>query len=62
MNDISEESEIINVISNFQTVGYKVGGLRQNSIIIYGAIGFLIMMLGLLLLKLNTYLDNYKSK
>lgn len=61
-NDISEESEIINVISNFQTVGYKVGGLRQNSILIYGAIGFLIMMFGLLLLKLNTYLDNYKRK
>lgn len=60
--DISEQSEIINVVSNFQTVGYKVGGLRQNSILIFAGIGFLAMTLILLLLKLNTYLEKYKSQ
>ena len=60
--DICEKSEVINVISNFQPVGYEIKGLSKNSIVIFGALGFLAMIGILLLLKLNKFLDSYKKK
>lgn len=59
--DISEQSEVINVVSNFQKIGYPIGGLRQNSIVIYAVIAVFLMAVVLLLLKLNSYLDSYKK-
>lgn len=60
--DISEKSEVINVISNFQPVGYEIKGLRKNNIVIFGTLGFLAMIGILLMLKLNKFLESYKNK
>ena len=60
--DLSEKSEVINVVSNFQRIGYPLGGIRRNSIIIYATLGFLFMTSMLLFLKLNRFLDSYKNK
>ena len=60
--DIAKKSEIVNVVSNFQPVGYKIAGITQNKIIIYGVLGFIFMISFLLLIKLNAYLEGYKKK
>jgi hypothetical protein len=60
--DISEKSEIINVISNFQPVGYEIGGLRRNNIVIFAGLAFIAMIGIILLLKLNKFLENYKNE
>jgi hypothetical protein len=60
--DISDKSEVINVISNFQPVGYEIRGLSKNSIVIFAALAFIAMIGIILLLKLNKFLESYKSK
>ena len=60
--DIAKKSEIVNVVSNFQPIGYKITGITQNKIIIYGVLGFILMISFLLLIKLNAYLEGYKKK
>jgi len=60
--DISEKSEIINVISNFQPVGEEIKGIGQNYIFILAGLGILLISLFLLLKELNMYLENYKKK
>ena len=60
--DISEKSEVINVISNFQGVGYKIGGLSKNKIVIFAAYAFIAMIGIILMLKLNKFLESYKNK
>lgn len=63
--DISEEkaekSEILNVISNFQPVGYKVGGLENNLIFLFASFGVILVLIFLLLKNLNSYLNTYKQ-
>lgn len=59
--DISEKSEVVNVISNFQPVGYEITGIRKNLAFQYAIMATGIMILVLLLLQLNKYLENYKS-
>ncbi|MBU3010935.1 hypothetical protein KO506_05945 [Polaribacter vadi] len=56
----SKKYEVINVISNFQPVGYEIKGITKNNAFRLGvlAIGFMIVFL--LLLKVNRYLENYK--
>ena len=61
-NDISEQSDIINVISDFQTVGYEIKELGRNKIFIFSSLALLAMTTLILLLKLNNYLENYKKK
>jgi hypothetical protein len=61
-DEISEKSEVINVISNFQPVGYQIGGLSNNSIVLFGILGFIGIVGIILLFRLNTFLENYKSK
>ena len=61
-DQISEKSEVINILSDFQRVGYKIGGLRNNSIIIFSAIAILLTMAIILLLKLNKYLESHIKK
>jgi len=56
----SEKYEIINVISNFQSTGYKIKGITKNYIFLFAIAGVVLMVILLLLLQLNTYLDNYK--
>lgn len=59
--DRSEKYEIINVISNFQPVGYQIKGVTENYVFLLGVFGALIMVLFLLLKQLNGYLNNYKK-
>ncbi len=51
--------EIINVISNFQPIGYEVKGITKNYISLLGILGGALMVLFLLFNKINKYLNNY---
>nr|WP_298991315.1 hypothetical protein [uncultured Polaribacter sp.] len=55
------EFEVINVISNFQPIGYEIKGVTKNYIFILGALSAALMIVFLLLLKLNKFLENYKK-
>ena len=59
--DKSEKTEVVNVISNFQPVGYEVKGIEKNDTFRVGLFTTGLMMLFLLLKKLNTYLENYRN-
>ncbi len=65
LEKISEEKsknyEIINVISNFQPVGHEVKELTKNYIFLLAIFGAGSMVFILLLIKLNSYLENYKK-
>ena len=60
--EVSEKSEVVNVISNFQSVGYEIKGITNNQIAIKGLMGFIIMTFVILLSKLNKYLESYKNR
>ncbi|MCG1035331.1 hypothetical protein [Polaribacter sargassicola] len=60
-NQKSEKYEIINVISNFQSTGYKIKGVTKNLGFLLAVAGAILMILVLLLLQMNKYLDNYKK-
>ena len=57
--DKSEKYEVVNVISNFQPIGYKEGGMLKNAIFQYAFIGGILMVLCILIMQLNRYLNNY---
>ncbi|WP_439131153.1 hypothetical protein [Polaribacter sp.] len=57
----SEKYEVINVISNFQPIGYEIKGVTKNYAFLLGALGAGLMITFLLLIKLNKYLENYKK-
>lgn len=57
----SEKSKIINVVSSFQNIGSASGGILSNNFVKFAIIGFLLMTLFLLLIKLNKFLENYKN-
>lgn len=57
----SEKSEVINVISNLQPVGYEVKGLTKNYIFQFALFAILGVILFLLMQQLNRYLENYKK-
>tara|TARA_R110002124_G_scaffold72598_10_gene194283 strand:- start:834 stop:1868 length:1035 start_codon:yes stop_codon:yes gene_type:complete len=59
--DKSEKSEVLNVISNFQPIGYEIKGIDQNYGVQVAVLGILLMVLFLLLKQLNIYLNNYKK-
>lgn len=59
--DKSEKSEVINVISKLQSHGYEISGISKNLAFQLAALAVALMILFLLLLKLNSYLDNYKK-
>lgn len=56
-----ENSNIINIISNFQNVGVKSGGIFQKSSIKFSALFFLFVILFLAIKGLNSYLSKYKK-
>jgi hypothetical protein len=57
----SKKYEVINVISNFQPIGYEIKGVTKNYGFLLGVLGAGLMIMFLLLIKLNTYLENYKK-
>lgn len=59
--DKSEKSEVINVISNFQPIGYEIKGIDKNYGILLGGLGAGLMIIFLLLTQLNRYLNTYKK-
>jgi hypothetical protein len=63
--DIAEEKskkyDVINVISNFQPIGYEIKGVTKNQGFILGVLGGGLMIVFLLLIKLNKFLENYKK-
>ena len=60
--EISKQSGVVNVISNFQPVGYKIDGLTSNRIIIFMGLGMILMSTFILLIKLNQFLENYEKQ
>jgi len=60
--DKAEKSEVVNVISNFQHVGYEIKGVQENYGFLGSVFGAAFMLLFLLLKELNRYLDNYKQR
>ena len=65
LRKISEEKsnkyEVVNVISNFQPIGYEIKGITKNYAFLLASLAIVLMILFLLLLKLNNYLNNYKK-
>ena len=59
-SDKATRYEVINVLSNFQHIGTKVKGVKNNYIFLLAILGASLMILCLLLRQLNIYLDNYK--
>lgn len=59
--DKSEKYEVLNVISNFQPIGNEVKGITKNYAFLLAIFGVISMIVVLLLLKLNKYLNNYKK-
>lgn len=57
----SNKYEVINVISNFQPVGYEIKGIVKNYAFQLGVLGAALMIFYLMILKLNVYLNNYKK-
>jgi len=59
--DKSEKYEVVNVISNFQPKGSEIKGVTKNKGFLLSIIGAGFMIIFLLLLKVNTFLGNYKK-
>lgn len=59
--EISEKSEVINVISNFQPVGYEIASIQRNYIFLFSLAAVALMLVFILLMELNRYLETYKK-
>ena len=59
---LTEENEVINVVSSFNAIGQKVGGWYRNHVVIGFAAGFLLVLLMVSLKEFNEMLVNYKEK
>ena len=57
----AESSEVLNVISNFQPIGYEIKGIDKNYGFLVAGLGLVLMILFLLFRQLNNYLNNYKK-
>ena len=60
-DNLTEKSEIINVISNFQPIGHEIKAIKKNKSFQLGILGGLSVVLILILMKLNTFLNTYKK-
>ena len=60
--EIADKSDVINVISNFQSIGSEVKGISKNYIFILAAGAILLTLFLILLVELNSYLVNYKKE
>ena len=65
LNELTQEiilkEELVNVISGFPSVGYKVAHLSRNKIFIGGLSGFVIMFILLTMKSLDAFLASYKK-
>jgi len=61
VEDISEKNVVLNVVSSFKPIGYKISGVTKNYIFILGLLSVLLTIFVLLLIRLNTYLNYYKK-
>ena len=61
VEDKAQKYEVINVISNFQPIGYEIKGVTKNYGFLLALLGAAFMILILLLKQLNNYLNNYKK-
>lgn len=61
VKDKSEKNVVINTISSFKPIGSKITGVTKNYIFKIGLFGVVLTIIILLLIKLNTYLNNYKK-
>ncbi|MFT5762485.1 MAG: hypothetical protein ACI8WA_001615 [Polaribacter sp.] len=59
--DKSEKSEVLNVISNFQPIGYEIKGIDKNYGVQLALLGIVLMVFFLFLKQVNNYLNNYKK-
>ena len=59
--DKSQNYEVINLLSNFQPIGSEIKGVTQNKATQLAALGAVLMIFMLILIKVNTYLSNYKN-
>ena len=59
--DIAQKSEVINVISNFQNIGYEVKDISRNYMFAGVLLSFFITLFIILLFDLNKYLNGYKK-
>lgn len=59
--DKSEKSEVLNVISNFQPIGYEIKGIDKNYGVQLALLGIALMVFFLFLKQVNNYLNNYKK-
>ncbi|MGG8496006.1 hypothetical protein ACQY1Q_06295 [Tenacibaculum sp. TC6] len=58
----TEKSEIVNIVSNFQPIGHKIEGVSDNKSVQLALASLVLMILYLLFIKLNIYLENYSKK
>jgi hypothetical protein len=59
--DKSQNYEVINLLSNFQPIGSEIKGVTHNKATQLAALGALFVIFILILIKVNTYLSNYKN-
>ncbi|OSY87029.1 hypothetical protein WH52_13265 [Tenacibaculum holothuriorum] len=60
-DDKAEKSEIINVVSNFQPIGYEIKGISKNKAVQLSLALVAFTILILLLIQVNSFLNNYKK-
>lgn len=60
--NLTEKSEIINVISNFQPIGHEIKEIKKNKGFQFAALGAILVLLTLVLLQVNNFLESYKNK
>ena len=60
--DKSQNYEVINLLSNFQPIGSEIKGVIQNKAAQLAALGAVLMILLLSLIKINKYLVHFKKQ
>ncbi len=58
---LTEENEVINVISSFNPIGKKIGGWYRNNTVIGFVFGFLLVVFLLSLKEINNFLKTYEK-
>jgi len=59
--DIASKSDVINIISNFQSIGSEIKGITNNYIFLLSSMSVLLMLLYVSLIEFNKYLMNYNK-
>lgn len=59
--NLTEKSEIINVISNFQPIGHEIKEIEKNKAFQLGLVGAFLAIIVLLVMQLNRYLSTYEK-